>query len=308
MRLQQASALTLSLVNITATRSRRTVPQSFSNFKVNPISNAFGCSTIMPLSIENIKNQSSDAKNSAKPMDWISLNSEKSEMQLVKVCEVEWVETSQAGGVHRKMIERLGGEVARATTVVKFDPDQAFPRHSHAGGEEFLVLEGVWRDDYGSFSKYSYIRNYIGSGHTPSIGPEGCIILVKLRQMSLLSENEPEHRNWPELTPAKIWAIGEPYSSDKAKRLALFSSELEKTAVHVWSNNSSITLEIPANGMEIFVVDGVFSSDLGIHDKWSWCRIPNDSNANIKFEVKTQDAETYVWTKEGHLASDEVGV
>lgn len=63
------------------------------------------------------------------------------------------------------MIERLGGEVARCTTVVKYDPNRVFPRHTHSGGEEFIVLEGVWRDDYGKFPKYSYLRNYIGSSH-----------------------------------------------------------------------------------------------------------------------------------------------
>ena len=80
------------------------------------------------------------------------------------------------------MIERLGTErLARATTVVRFNPDQSFPRHFHGGGGKFLVLDGVWEDDYGPFPKYSYVRNYIGSGHTPRIGEEGCVILVKLR-------------------------------------------------------------------------------------------------------------------------------
>ena len=111
---------------------------------------------------------------SSKPEGWISINSDKSKAQLVKTSGIDWVATSQAGGVYRKMIEREGTEkVARATTIVKFDPNQAFPRHTHDGGEEFLVLDGVWRDDYGEFPKYSYIRNYIGSGHTPSIGEEG---------------------------------------------------------------------------------------------------------------------------------------
>jgi hypothetical protein len=251
-----------------------------------------------------------EAVEKKQPMGWVELNSDKTKRQLVKTSDIEWVGASQAGGVYRKMIERRGGEVARATTVVKFDPDQSFPRHTHAGGEEFVVLDGVWRDDYGSFGKYSYIRNYIGSGHTPSIGPEGCIILVKLRQMSVMSNDEPEHRNWPDLDPESVWNQGKPYSNGLAKqtKLPLFSNELEQTAVHVWAKNSTIELEVPPRGIEIFVVDGTFSSDMGAHDKWSWCRLPNDSQSSVVFKVQTCEDDVYIWTKEGHLESDEVGV
>merc|ERR1719446_933875 len=104
------------------------------------------------------------------------------------------------------MIERKGGEVARATTVVKFDPGKEFPRHTHGGGEEFLVLSGTWRDDYGNFPKYSYIRNYIGSGHKPHMGDDGCVILVKLRQMSH-QVKEQDHKSW-RLDPDTVCADG----------------------------------------------------------------------------------------------------
>jgi hypothetical protein len=253
---------------------------------------------------------SSVAKSEEKPLGWIELNSDKNQAVLVRSSDDKWVQTSQAGGVSRKMLERLGGEVARATSVVKFDPHQAFPRHSHSGGEEFVVLEGVWRDDYGAFPKYSYIRNYIGSGHTPSIGAEGCVILVKLRQMSHLSKDEPEHRAWTESNPEDVRENGKSYATNPdAKRQSLFESELEKTAVHTWPKQTPITVQVPPNGMEIFVLDGTFTSKLGHHDQWSWCRIPNDGDSPLDFEVTTgSDEDVYVWTKEGHLNSDEVGL
>ena len=231
---------------------------------------------------------------------WISINSDKSKAQLVRTSEIEFVATSQAGGVYRKMIEREGTEkVARATTIVKFDANQAFPRHTHDGGEEFLVLDGVWRDDYGEFPKYSYIRNYIGSGHTPSIGEEGCTILVKLRQMSHNSKDEPEHKAW------EAWAPADNVSIAKKE---LFTSPLERTSVQVWPADSSLEISIPKHGAEIFVVDGNFSSELGDHDEWSWCRVPNESDDEKKFRIKTNSEPVYVWTKEAHLASDEVGM
>lgn len=244
--------------------------------------------------LEMTTNQPPDNNN------WISLNSDKSKAQLIRSSEIDWVATSQAGGVYRKMIEREGTEkVARATTIVRFDPDQAFPRHTHAGGEEFIVLDGVWRDDYGDFPKYSYVRNYIGSGHTPCIGKEGCVIMVKLRQMSLLSKDEPEHKAWG---PHAFKAAGEVAEEQ------LFSSSLEQTMVQSWPANVSFNVHIPKNGAEMFVMDGSFSSVLGEHDRWSWARIPNEGGEDDSFRITTGSDPVYVWMKVGHLASDEIGM
>lgn len=247
-----------------------------------------------------LTSSSTSLSTMSKTEGWISIHSDKTKAELVKTSGIDWVATSQAGGVYRKMIEREGTEkVARATTIVKFDPNQEFPRHTHDGGEEFLVLDGVWRDDYGAFPKYSYVRNYIGSGHTPSIGEEGCTILVKLRQMSHNSNDEPEHKAWESWTPENSPGIA---------KQDLYASSLERTSVQLWPANSSIDITIPKNGAEIFVVDGKFSSHLGDHDEWSWCRVPNDTEGEIKFSVKTGSEPAYVWTKEAHLASDEVGM
>ena len=40
------------------------------------------------------------------------------------------------------MLFRLGGEVARATSIVRYAPGSAFSRHTHTGGEEILAAEG----------------------------------------------------------------------------------------------------------------------------------------------------------------------
>ncbi|MFB1036345.1 MAG: cupin domain-containing protein, partial [Sinobacterium sp.] len=51
-----------------------------------------------------------------------------------------WVDSPMAG-VARKPLDRVGNEVARATTVVRYAPGSHFSAHAHAGGEEFIVLE-----------------------------------------------------------------------------------------------------------------------------------------------------------------------
>ena len=55
-----------------------------------------------------------------------------------------WVD-SPVAGVQRRMLDRIGEEVARATTVVRYAPGSKFTAHTHNGGEEFIVLEGVFR-------------------------------------------------------------------------------------------------------------------------------------------------------------------
>ncbi len=88
---------------------------------------------------------------------------------------------SPMAGVERRMLEREGGEVARATTIVRYTPSSAFSAHTHDGGEEFLVLDGVFQDEYGDFPVGSYVRSPPTSRHRPGSAP-GCVIFVKLRQ------------------------------------------------------------------------------------------------------------------------------
>jgi len=77
---------------------------------------------------------------------------------------IEWVK-SPMKGVDRKPLDRVGAEVARATTIVRYAPQSTFSPHVHTGGEEFIVLEGVFQDEHGDFSEGSYIRNPPQSKH-----------------------------------------------------------------------------------------------------------------------------------------------
>jgi hypothetical protein len=82
--------------------------------------------------------------------------------------------SSPASGVDRMMLDRIGEEVARATTIVRFAPNSAFDAHTHGGGEEYLVLDGVFSDEAGDYPVGTYVRNPIGTAHRPHIGPGGC--------------------------------------------------------------------------------------------------------------------------------------
>ena len=58
---------------------------------------------------------------------------------------------SPMAGVERRMLDRQGAEVARATSIVRYAPGSSFERHCHGGGEEILVLEGTFSDELGDY-------------------------------------------------------------------------------------------------------------------------------------------------------------
>lgn len=105
--------------------------------------------------------------------------------------EMPWVPSPQVG-VERRMLDRIGQEKARATSLVRYAPGSVFPAHAHPGGEEILVLSGTFEEDgFGQgvcaegtllHPPGSYLRNPPGSSHRPASAP-GAVIFVKLWQM-----------------------------------------------------------------------------------------------------------------------------
>jgi anti-sigma factor ChrR (cupin superfamily) len=100
---------------------------------------------------------------------------------VVHFAEAPWIESPEPGVV-RKLLERSGEEVARATSIVRYAPGAAFSPHAHERGEEFLVLDGVFSDEHGDHVAGTYVRNAPGSSHRP-FSRAGCTIFVKLRYL-----------------------------------------------------------------------------------------------------------------------------
>ena len=67
-----------------------------------------------------------------------------------------------------------------STALVRWAPQTRFNTHAHPGGEEILVLEGVFRDEAGEYPAGTWLRNPRGSRHTPYTGAEGALIYVKV--------------------------------------------------------------------------------------------------------------------------------
>lgn len=84
-------------------------------------------------------------------------------------------------GVERVQLDRIGDEIAIATSIVRYRSGSHFTPHRHDRGEEFLVLDGVFADEHGAYPAGTYVRNPPGTAHAPWSDP-GCLLFVKLRQ------------------------------------------------------------------------------------------------------------------------------
>src|SRR5215470_8306328 len=104
----------------------------------------------------------------------MELNADFSKCAVVHAARVSWV-PSPIAGVERRMLDRIGEEVSRATSIVRYAPHSHFSAHTHGGGEEFFVLDGVFSDEHGDYPAGTYVRNPIGSSHSPHSDP-GCTI------------------------------------------------------------------------------------------------------------------------------------
>ena len=113
----------------------------------------------------------------------MELNADFSKRVVVHSEQIDW-QPSPMPGVDRRMLDRIGDEVARATSIVRYAPGSKFSAHTHTGGEEFIVLEGVFQDEHGDYPAGTYVRNPPTTAHTPG-SDEGCTIFVKLWQFDL---------------------------------------------------------------------------------------------------------------------------
>jgi anti-sigma factor ChrR (cupin superfamily) len=79
-------------------------------------------------------------------------------------------------GLHVMPLHAHGGE---HVALVRWAPGTVFQRHSHMGGEEILVLDGVFQDEHGDYPQGTWLRSPHWSSHAP-FSTTGCTILVKV--------------------------------------------------------------------------------------------------------------------------------
>ncbi len=198
-----------------------------------------------------------------------------------------WV-PSPMPGVERMMLDRIGDEVARATSLVRYAPNSRFSRHVHGGGEEYFVLDGVFSDEHGDYPAGTYVRNPIGTAHTPRIGPEGCTIFVKLHQF------DPDDK-----TPVVVDTTKAVFSNSAAPGLEiaeLHAFGREQVSIVRWHPNTEHAAHAHDALEEIFVLEGRFCDENGEYAAGTWLRSPPGS----QHSPYTEDEGALIYIKVGH--------
>lgn len=219
----------------------------------------------------------------------MEINADFTKRAVVHAADLPWTPSPMAG-VDRRMLDRVGAEVARATSIVRYAPGSHFSAHTHDGGEEFLVLEGVFQDEHGDFPAGSYIRNPPTSSHTPGSAP-GCVILVKLWQF------DPADRTQIRLNTAGLAATPDP-ARPNVLTLPLFQDDRETVRIETWTAGAAVAVG-DAGGAEYFVLDGGFAQDGEQFQAQSWLRLPVGDTSSPSAQVGANGAR--VWVKTGHL-------
>lgn len=182
---------------------------------------------------------------------------------IVHASRMDWI-ASPAAGVDRRRLFRIGDEIARATSIVRYAPGSAFPRHTHGGGEEILVLDGVFEDEHGRYPAGSYFRNPPGTSHVPA-SKDGCTIFVRLWQFRA-SDRAPTVRR-----------PGEGERADPrpgaAGAIVLFDDGHEAVRLEDWAAGATVTVGNP-RGLEFLVVAGSLSVGGDALESQSWGRLP----------------------------------
>ncbi|MGK0374500.1 MAG: anti-sigma factor ChrR (cupin superfamily) [Arenicella sp.] len=215
------------------------------------------------------------------------LNADFNKRVVVHSLQMEWME-SPMQGVARRPLDRIGNEVARATSIVKYKPGSHFSPHVHTGGEEFLVLEGVFQDEYGDYPVGSYCRNPPQSSHTPG-STRGCVIFVKLWQF------QPDDSTGVRLDTNLMRAI-ELRDHVGVSVIPLYKDSFEEVSIERWAANTEITMPLDG-GAELLVLDGSFTESGETLVKHSWLRLPVSSS----LRATTGNQPARVWVKRGHL-------
>ncbi len=218
------------------------------------------------------------------------INADFSQRAALAFDDYQWINSPQHG-VERVMLDRVGAEKARATSIVRYAPDSYFPYHLHPGGEEILVLSGTFSADGTDYPTGWYLRNPPTSGHKP-YSIEGAVIFVKLWQMAT-DENQhvaidtTDDTNW--------------HSQGDRQICPLFSNDNEQVSLQQLTANQLLFMAEIVGGAELLVVTGELIENGKTYHSGSWLRFPVDTKPQISAGSKG----VTVYLKTGHLAQIE---
>ncbi len=215
------------------------------------------------------------------------INADFSRSVVIHASEIPWID-SPIPGVQRKMLDRIGAELARATSIVRYAPGSEFSPHTHDGGEEFMVMEGVFQDEHGDYPAGTYVRNPPTSRHIPR-SDSGCVIFVKLWQFDL--------NDRVAVTIDTNTSLFQPIIQHAAvTAMRLFEDARETVQLEFWPAGSTIHRSVE-QGAEVLVLAGSFEYRGQLLRRYSWLRIPIGG----LIDAVTGPEGARVWIKTRHL-------
>ena len=218
----------------------------------------------------------------------MNLNNDVSQRVCIDTTTLEWV-PSPVAGVMRKMLQRDGGEQAKATSLVRYVAHARFDRHEHDMGEDFFVLEGEFADEHGRYPTGTYVRNPPGSSHAP-FTDAGCTIFVKLRHFDALDRT----RHVVD-TRGEGWLPGPGLGID-VHPLGGFGRE--RVSLVRCAPRSSLPAESLVGGLELFVLQGELADEGGRYREGCWLRLPEGA----RHAFSSPDGCLF-FSKRGHLGA-----
>lgn len=199
----------------------------------------------------------------------------------------QWLKSPQQG-VERVMLDRVGAEKARATSIVRYAPESNFPHHLHPGGEEILVMSGTFSADNSDYPAGWYLRNPPTSGHQP-YSHEGAMIFVKLWQMAV---DETDHVAIDTNDTVNWQAQGD------RDVCHLYSDAREQVSLQRINAGEVLFADKMTGGAELLVIEGALIEAEQTYQRGGWIRLPVDAASEI---VAGANGAT-VYLKTGHLS------
>ena len=219
----------------------------------------------------------------------MNVNDDFSARAAVHFADEDWI-ASPMPGVDRRPLDRIGGEVARATSLVRFAPGSSFEPHTHGGGEEYLVLEGTFSDETGDFPAGSYVRNPPGTRHAPRT-KEGCTLFVKLRQFAE-GDDAPVSLDLASASFA-------PGRGDGVTVAVLHEHDGERVTAIRFEPGGRAEPHRHPGGEEILVLEGTFQDENGAYPAGTWIRSPAGTG-----HAPFSEEGCLLYVKHGHLSHD----
>jgi len=214
----------------------------------------------------------------------MELNADFDARVVVHSDQLDWV-ASPMPGVDRRMLDRIGDEVARATSIVRYAPNSRFSAHTHTGGEEFIVLDGVFQDEHGDFPAGTYVRNPPTTSHTPGSEP-GCVIFVKLWQFDM-DDRTQFRKDMADELGGVVDGVATAVLHKDARETVRYC-HLEAGATLTMSD---------AGGIELLVIAGSITERGETLGQGGWLRLPMGQTL---FALAGAEGAK-LWTKTGHL-------